>query len=46
METNSFPVKNDATSGMKLRDLRQRTTSNSRGSCKMETIPTKCKGTF
>jgi len=44
METNSVPVKNDATSGIKLQDLQQRTTRNSRGSRKMEAIPTGHKG--
>ena len=44
--TNSFPVKNNATSRTKLRDLWQRVTSNSRGSHKMETISTECKETL
>ena len=46
METHSLPIKNNATSGTKLQDLQQRTTSNSKGSRKIETIPTRYKGTL
>ena len=44
METHCFPIKNNATSRMKLRDLQQGTTSNSKSSCKMETISIGCSG--
>ena len=46
METHCFPIKNNTTSGMKLRDLRQGTTSNSRSSRKMETISIGCSRTL
>jgi len=46
VETNSFSIKNDANSEMKLRDLRQRATSNSRSTHKVETISVGCSGTF
>jgi len=39
METNHFFVKNNATSRKKLRDIRQRTISNSGSLVKIETIP-------
>jgi len=46
VETNSFSIKNNATSGAKLRNLRQGTTSNSRGSHKIETISIGCSRTL
>ena len=46
METDSFSVKNNASSRTKLRDLRQRTTSNSRSTHKVETISVGCSGTL
>ena len=46
MKTHCFPIKNNATSGVKLRDLQQGTTSNSRSSCKMETISIGCSRTL
>ena len=46
IETHSFLIKNNATSRTKLRDLQQETTSNSRSSHKMETIPIGYSRTF
>ena len=46
METHSIFIKNNVTSRMKLQDLRQGTTSNSRSSHKIETILIGCSRTF
>jgi len=46
METHHFPIKNNATSRMKLQDLQQGTTNNSRSSRKIETVSIGCSGTL
>ena len=44
METNSIFIKDNATSRKELQNLRQRATSNSKGSSQVETVPTQYSG--